>query len=196
MGEGRRPPHQRLVVRRPWWHRAPFPPPAAGRRRKPFRRSWGVELMHLAHYLGLVHRSELELASSFREVASAHGDEPDVSVLCQKFAVQCDQHAAKLAPFVGRYGEDAPEEPERLHVDLFGGTRTGGLGLLRDLHDLYLMASEVDISWTLVGQAAQGARDEALFETVTSCDGETTTQLRWLRTRMKQAAPQALLVAS
>jgi hypothetical protein len=83
-----------------------------------------------------------------------------------------------------------------LHSDLFAGTRTGGLGLLRDLHDLYLMASEVDISWTLVGQAAQGVRDKALFETVTSCDGETATQLRWLRTRMKQAAPQALLVAS
>ena len=152
--------------------------------------------MHLAHYLGLVHRSELVLADSFRQVASAHGDEPDVSVLCQKLARQCDQHAAQLAPFVDRYGEEAPQEPERLHSDLFGGTRTGGLGLLRDLHDLYLMASEVDISWTLVGQAAQGARDKALFETVTSCEKQTTTQLQWLRTRMKQAAPQALLVAS
>jgi hypothetical protein len=152
--------------------------------------------MHLAHYLELVHRSELMLAKAFREVASAHGDEPDVSALCHKFARQSDQHAAKLAPFVDRYGEDAPREPERLHVDLFGGPRSGGLGLLRDLHDLYLMASQVDISWTLVGQAAQGAREKALFETVTACDGETATQLRWLRTRMKQAAPQALLVAS
>ena len=152
--------------------------------------------MHLAHYLGLVHRSELMLANSFREVASAHGDEPDVSVLCQKFAKHCDQHDAKLAPFVDRYGEGAPEEPERLHGNLFGGTRTGGLGLLHDLHDLFLMASEVDISRTLVGQAAQGARDKVLFETVTSCDGETAMQLRWLRTHMKQAAPQALLVAS
>ena len=75
----------------------------------------------------------------------------------KKLAGQCDQHAAKLAPFVDHYGEEAPREPERLHNDLFGGTRSGGLGLLRDLHDLYLMASEVDISWTLVGQAAQGA---------------------------------------
>jgi hypothetical protein len=65
--------------------------------------------MHLAHYLGLVHRSELMLAKSFREVASAHGDEPDISVLCQKLAKQCDQHAEKLAPFVDRYGEEAPE---------------------------------------------------------------------------------------
>lgn len=152
--------------------------------------------MHLAHYLGLVHRSERMLAKAFRDVAEAHGDEPDVRLLCQKLAQQCDQHASKLMPFVDRYGEEAPEEPERLHTDLFGGTRSGGLGLLRDLHDLYLLASEIDISWTLIGQAAQGARDKALFDTVTSCDGETTTQLLWLRTRMKQAAPQALLVAS
>ena len=151
--------------------------------------------MHLAHYLELVHRSELMLAKAFREVASAHGDEPDVSVLCHKFARQSDQHAAKLAPFVDRYGEDAPREPERLHVDLFGGPRSGGLGLLRDLHDLYLMATECDLAWTLVGQAAQGARDHDLLAVVRRCEGETATQLLWLRGRMKQAAPQALVVA-
>jgi hypothetical protein len=32
-------------------------------------------------------------------------------------------------------------------------------------------------------------------ETVTACEGETATQLKWLKTRMKQAAPQALVVA-
>jgi len=30
---------------------------------------------------------------------------------------------------------------------------------------------------------------------VASCEGETELQLAWLRTRMKQAAPQALVVA-
>jgi hypothetical protein len=30
---------------------------------------------------------------------------------------------------------------------------------------------------------------------VTRCEGETKTQLEWLSTRMKQAAPQALIVA-
>jgi hypothetical protein len=152
--------------------------------------------MHLAHYLGLAHRSEQELAEAFREVASAHRDEPDIHSLCHKLAAQCDRHAQKLAPFAERYREEAPPEPERLHHDLFTGTRSGGLGLLRDLHDCYLMASEVDISWTMIGQAAQGARDKALFAIVTVCEKETTTQLEWLRGRMKQAAPQALLVAS
>jgi hypothetical protein len=92
--------------------------------------------------------------------------------------------------------EEAPDEPARLHSQLFTGTRSGGLGLLRDLHDLYLMATECDISWTVVGQAAQGARDTELLEVVQRCAGETAIQLQWLRTRMKQAAPQALVVAT
>jgi hypothetical protein len=152
--------------------------------------------MHLAHYLGLIHRSEIELANAFREVATAHRDDADVFHLCQMLAGQCDQHAEKLKPFVDRYGEEAPEEPERLHNDLFGGTRTGGLGLLRDLHDLCLMATEVDLAWTVIKQAAQGNRDKELFAAVTACEGETAIQIKWLRTRIKEAAPQALLVAS
>ena len=152
--------------------------------------------MHLALYLGLVHRSELALADALRSVASTHGDEPDILVLCRKLAAECDCHAEKLQPFVERYGEEAPAEPERLHNDLFGGTRQGGIGLLRDLHDLYLMATEVDISWLVVLQAAQGARDKALLEIVTECDRETGIQLLWLKSRIKQAAPQALLAAS
>ncbi len=152
--------------------------------------------MHLALYLGLVHRSELALADALRSVASTHGAEPDILVLCRKLAAECDRHAEKLQPFVERYGEEAPAEPERLHNDLFGGTRQGGIGLLRDLHDLYLMATEVDISWLVVLQAAQGARDKALLEIVTECDRETGIQLLWLKSRIKQAAPQALLAAS
>jgi hypothetical protein len=110
-------------------------------------------------------------------------------------ARQCDAHVAAIGPFADRYGEQAEDEPERLHSDLFRGSRQGGLGLLRDLHDLYLMASESDISWTVIGQAAQGARDTDLRDAVDACEHDTTVQLAWLRTRMKSAAPQALVVA-
>ena len=151
--------------------------------------------MHLAHYLGLLHRAQTNLAAAFRQVADAHADEPDLHHLCERQAQRCDQHAARLQPFAARYAEDAPTEPDRLHSQLFSGTRTGGLGLLRDLQDLYLMAAECDIAWTVVGQAAYGARDEELIAVVRSCEGETAMQLKWLRTRMKQAAPQALVVA-
>jgi hypothetical protein len=57
------------------------------------------------------------------------------------------------------------------------------------------MATECDLAWTLVGQAAQGARDRELFAVVDRCEHETAIQLKWLRTRLKEAAPQALVVA-
>jgi hypothetical protein len=151
--------------------------------------------MHVANYLGLAHRSELNLAEAFRQVATAHRDEPDVAVLCQKLAAKCDAHALLLKPFVDQYGETQEDEPDRLHSDLFQGTRTGSLGLLRDLHDLYLMATEVDISWVVIGQAAQGLRDTDLLATVQACDEDTGIELKWLKTRMKQAAPQTLIAA-
>lgn len=150
--------------------------------------------MQLAHYLGLLHRAQTELAAAFREVRQAHADEHDVYHLCGRLAEQCDAHAEQLEPFVERYGEEAPDEPERLHSELFAGPRSGGLALLRDLHDLYLMASQCDVAWTLIGQAAQGVRDDELFQVVQRCEGETANQLQWLLTRMKQAAPQALVV--
>jgi hypothetical protein len=34
--------------------------------------------MHLANYLGLLHKAELLLADAFRQVGDAHAAEPDV----------------------------------------------------------------------------------------------------------------------
>jgi hypothetical protein len=48
----------------------------------------------------------------------------------------------------------------------------------------------------MIGQAAQGTADRELLGVVSACEGETSTQIKWLKTRMKQAAPQTLLVAS
>ncbi|MFG2058880.1 hypothetical protein ACGFI9_33145 [Micromonospora sp. NPDC048930] len=151
--------------------------------------------MHLAHYLGLLHKAQDRLGDAFTEVGAAHRDEPDVFHTCERLAGQCHRHAEQLAPFARRYAEEAPAEPDRLHSELFSGSRTGPIGLLRDLQDLYLMAAECDICWTLVGQAAYGARDEELLGVVKACEQQTAIQLKWLRTRMKQAAPQALVVA-
>jgi hypothetical protein len=151
--------------------------------------------VHLAHYLVFAHRSQVELGKAFREVAQNHAEEAAVFHVARRLARQCEEHAERLQPFADRYGEEAPAEPERLHSDLFGGVREGPLGLLRDLHDLYVMAAEVDMSWTLIAQAAQGLRDSGLLEVVQECEQETATQMDWLRTQLKQAAPQALVVA-
>ena len=151
--------------------------------------------MHLDTYLGLQHVASQTLAESFRQVAQGHAAEPDVFTDCHHLARMCDEHVARLAPLTERYGEQQDDEPERLHADGLTGVRSGGVGLLRDLQDLYLLGSLVDITWTVVKQAAQGLRDRELLDVVAHCEGETKTQLEWLSTRMKQAAPQALIVA-
>ncbi len=151
--------------------------------------------MHLATYLGLLHTSLGTLAGAFREVAKGHGDEPDVHHTCQVLAKRLDGQVEKLGPIVERYGEHREPEPERLHTAEFSETRTGGVGLLRDLQDLYALASFTDITWTVVGQAAQGLRDEELLDVVSSCEQDTARQLAWLKTRIKQSAPQALIAA-
>jgi hypothetical protein len=150
----------------------------------------------LANYLGLLHQSELDLAEGFRKVGDGHAASADVYHICHTLAKQCEAHAEALKPFVDRYGEQKSEESEHLSHDLFGETRSGSFGLLRDLQDLYVMANFCDISWTMIGQAAQGARDVELYETVNSLEEQTATQIKWIKTRMKQAAPQTLLVAS
>ena len=137
--------------------------------------------MFLSNYLGMVHESEKKLAEAYREVAEQHGDEPDVHAACLTLAKQCEAHADKLRPNVDRYGEQRDQEVDRLYSDLFKGTRQGGLAPLRDLQDLYLMASEVDITWTVLKQAAQGLQDKELLGVVSECEGETSIQLKCCR---------------
>jgi hypothetical protein len=123
-----------------------------------------------------LHREQLEPAEAFRRVAASHADETDVVRQCERLARQCDTHAERLEPFVGEGPQAEPDLPA-------------------DLHDLYRRAAHCVMAWTLAGQAAQGARDRKLLDVVQACDSETEIQLKWLRTRMKQAAPQALVVA-
>lgn len=156
--------------------------------------------MKLGSYLGLLQKAEQTLAESYRQVAEGHGHEPDVHFLCLTLAQQCDRHKQALQPVVDRYGSgddsgDDESEPERLHADGLSDTRSGPVGLLRDLQDLYILANFVDCTWTMIKQAGQALRDQELLGIVSACDTETATQIAWLNTRMKQAAPQALVVA-
>ncbi len=152
--------------------------------------------MHVGNYLGLLHGSETRLADAFERVADHHGDEPDIQATCRLLAGWSRQHLEQVRPLVERYQERRSPEPEALEHALFHGPRTGGLGLLRDLHDLWLMANEVQLCWTLLEQAAQALRDEDLERTCQTCSGETKRQVAFLLTRAKQAAPQTLVVAS
>ncbi len=154
---------------------------------------------HMATYVGLLHRSEQTLADSFRSVAEGHAAEVDVFHTCHTLAKMSDEHLRLLAPIAARYGEeqsgDDVEEPERLHASGLAETRKGAVGLLRDLQDLHLLGTLCQTTWTVVGQGAQGLRDSELLHAAEQANASTSRQLSWLNTRMKVAAPQALLIA-
>lgn len=151
---------------------------------------------HLATYVGLADHSEQTLADSFRAVAEGHAHVADVFHLCHTLAGWSDAHRDKLASVVERYGEKAGvDEPERLHAAGVGQAREGEVGLLRDLQDLHVLASLVQTTWTAIAQGAQGLRDRELLDIAHECGAETDRQLTWLTTRLKVAAPQALIVA-
>jgi hypothetical protein len=152
--------------------------------------------MQLAVYVGMVHQGERTLADSFRQVGQGHAAEAEVAHTCRTLATWCDEHVQRLGPVADRYGEQDVAEPARLHAEGLSETRDGPVGLLRDLQDLHLLTTLVHTSWTVIIQAAQGARDRELLAVAQSCDAETDRQLTWLTTHIKQAAPQALLVAS
>lgn len=151
---------------------------------------------HLATYVGLADHSEQTLADSFRAVAEGHAHVADVFHLCHTLAGWSDAHRDKLASVVERYGEQTDiDEPERLHAAGVGQAREGEVGLLRDLQDLHVLASLVQTTWTAIAQGAQGLRDRELLDIAHACSAETARQISWLDTRLKVAAPQALIVA-
>ncbi|KQV69803.1 hypothetical protein ASC64_08255 [Nocardioides sp. Root122] len=150
---------------------------------------------HLTTYVGLADHSERTLAESFRSVADGHAHVADVFHTCRMLAEWSEANRAALAPIVERYGEADVEEPERLHAAGLARTRDGEVGLLRDLQDLHVLASLVQTTWTVVGQGAQGLRDKELLAVAEHANEQTSRQLTWLNTRMKSAAPQALIVA-
>ncbi|GAA1937212.1 hypothetical protein [Nocardioides marmoribigeumensis] len=151
---------------------------------------------HLSTYVGLADHSEETLADSFRTIADGHAHVADVFHTCRMLAGWCDDHRSRLSEAVERYGEqDDVDEPERLHAAGLAEPREGEIGLLRDLQDLHVLATLVQTTWVVIAQGAQGLRDEELLEIAQHCRGETERQLSWLTTRMKTAAPQALIVA-
>jgi ferritin-like metal-binding protein YciE len=151
--------------------------------------------MHLTNYLRMQSRAEESLADAFRQLGDEHTADAEVYYLVRLFADQCEQHVAKLQPVIEQHGEASEQEPERMHLPGFDGVRSGRAGLLRDLQEIYTSITFVDITWTILAQGAQGARDKQLLEVVSGSRSETEQQLKAIQTIIKSTAPQALLVA-
>lgn len=152
--------------------------------------------MHVGNYLGILHRSEQDLADAFKTISDHHGEEPDVYNMCKLLASWSEEHVEDIKPLVDRYLEEKSDEPDRLKQSLFEQPRSGSLALVRDLHDLWLLANEIHLCYIILLQAARALRDLEMEKICQQFDRQTERQILWLLTRIKQAAPQALVVAA
>jgi hypothetical protein len=151
-----------------------------------------------------LHDAETDLAGEYRKIGERHAADHDVYHLAHTFADQCEAHAQRLEPIAELYETELPDEDgpglwgdvleavRRKSSELLGRQPETGVLLLRDLRTLFLAAEECSITWVIAGQAAQAARDQELVDVVTECRTETEIQVKWLTTRIKLAAPQAL----
>jgi hypothetical protein len=151
--------------------------------------------MHIGNYINMVHKSQQDMAEAFMKVAKHHHAEPDIPATCKLMEKWSNHLVKKIKPFAEKYGEEKNKEPDRLLSDLFKSPRKGSMGLLRDLHDLWLMANEAEVSSIVLQQAAFGLRDKELIGVCDEINTYSKRQLSWLLTRMKSMATQTLIVA-
>jgi hypothetical protein len=155
-----------------------------------------------------LYRAEEELADEYVKVGERLAAEHDVWYDCRQFAEQCHRHAEAILPFADRHEQQLPPPDDdtvgetstaalrHKLSELLGRRPESGLLLLRSLRQLYLQAQEVSFLWIIAGQLAQATRDQELLTLVDDLHRETLTQIKWLKTQVKEASPQALVVGA
>jgi hypothetical protein len=145
--------------------------------------------------------AEMALAKQLVTLAERHQSEADVYHMSLARAHACAEHVWRIRPFVEKYDARAVDVDDATTPGLIdtlrqgaaavGHVPTSGLVLMTDLRDAYVAAHRVEICWIVVQQAAKAARDSDLLGVVGVCVEEADQTWKWLRTRIKDGAPEA-----
>jgi hypothetical protein len=152
-----------------------------------------------------LHEAEVSLRNDYRTVGERHAAEHDLWHNCHTFARQCEARAGQLREVGDRYGKDigGPHEIEAVRrlvaqsrhavANLVGRRPATALLMLRDLRELYVTAEGANLLWVMLGQVAQATRDVELLEMVEVLHRQLISQVKWLKTQVKEVTPQVIL---
>jgi hypothetical protein len=151
--------------------------------------------------------AESDLAAEHRKVGERHAADHDVFHICTTLAEQCDERRGRIRAVAAAAGEPLPQPDRhptghswiaairRAAAEATGRTDIVAPMLLDDLRQLFLFAADCEIAWTIVGQGAKAAREQEVVALFSECCEEVTGQMRWVKTKIKLAAPQAVTSA-
>jgi len=128
------------------------------------------------------------LRDGLQALAERHMAEADVYHVGSALAVKCNEVARSFGD-----GEASAPEPAG---DLSSRTQQGGpaegMALLHDLRELAVRAHGAQIDVLIVQQGAMAARDKELVMAAQAATAEIGRVDKWLTTRIKETAPQAI----
>src|ERR1051326_1614581 len=79
-------------------------------------------------------------------VRGRHAEDAELRLGMRTLARFSESAVEGLRPFAEKYGLRDDDEPGDLRSTLIPASRAGSFGLLRDLHSLYVMSSEVHVA--------------------------------------------------
>jgi ferredoxin-nitrate reductase len=153
-----------------------------------------VEREHVSDYLGTLIEANEQFVKACETVSTRHAEDAEVRLGMAKLSEFSYVAVELLRPFGEVYGRRDADGAEDLRSTLFPAVPSGSFGLLRDLHALYVMSSEVHISLTIVMQASKELRDDELLAVCIYLDEQNKRQQAWLMTQIEHRAPHTLVV--
>lgn len=153
-----------------------------------------VPRSHFPDYLGLLCRAQQEFIEACGTVAEHHPENSEIQRAMQLLASFSQEGVERLNPFVEKYAANPAREPHKLRETLFPAMRAGGFGEVRDLHALFVMASEVHVAISIVMDASKMLRDHELLDVCIRMEEQSKRQRAWCMTLLKAIAAGALVV--
>jgi predicted RNA-binding Zn ribbon-like protein len=161
----------------------------------------------LAAAIAELHDAELDLAGDLDAAAHKHALDADMLHHCTVLAGFARHRAAALRvhgePYPASVGKESPgllasavDAVRELSAHVVGRREASAAVLLADLRDLHRAAAEIELGWWIVRQGALVHRDGDLYNLFETLHEEAWNTLRWLKTKVKETAPQVLAVPS
>lgn len=151
---------------------------------------------HVADYLLLAVGAHAQLAEACEKVSRMHLYDHEARVGLASAARMAADGGGALKALAARYGEASAAEPRHLMPAVFPVARSGAFGLLRDFHDLLVMASEADVAVLVLERAGKALCDEALVAACERARVDLDRQKAWLACQVSRRAAQTLIVPS